>query len=255
MADRTFASLVARIQPSAPGCPYATIVQYVRDAAIRTCERTLFWRYQIPVFNLLPGVFEYVYEKPANTDVHAIFEAIVNKRPCERLTLDKALEVYPQWGEVYSGEELWSATPPASTLNTPTYNSVLFNANSTYTLPDSIAENAGTPQAITQVTPDKFLILPSPNTDMPYTMRMFVALKPTRTATGMDSVIFDELEEAITHGALQYLLLVPDVTWSDKDLAVYHARQYTYQCAERRARANIGNARGAVRARMQPFGA
>jgi hypothetical protein len=31
MADRTFASLVPRVQASVPGCPNATIVQYIRD--------------------------------------------------------------------------------------------------------------------------------------------------------------------------------------------------------------------------------
>jgi hypothetical protein len=47
-----------------PGCPQPTIVQYIRDAAIRTCERTLYWRYLVPLFNVLPGVSEYTYNKP-----------------------------------------------------------------------------------------------------------------------------------------------------------------------------------------------
>jgi hypothetical protein len=45
MADRTFASLVPRLNPSVPGCPQPMIISYIRDAAIRACERTLFWRY------------------------------------------------------------------------------------------------------------------------------------------------------------------------------------------------------------------
>ena len=65
---------------------------------------------------------------------------------------------------------------------------------------------------------------------------------------------FDELEEAIMHGALQHLLVLPNTNWSDRELAAYHAKQYVYQTSERRARANLGNARGMVRARMQPFG-
>jgi hypothetical protein len=257
MADRTFASLVPRVQASVPGCPNATIVQYIRDSAIRTCERTLYWRYQVPLFNLLPGVSEYPYDKPVNTDVHAMFEAVVNKRPLERLTMEKAIELYPQWADMYSGQDpsvLWSETPPSS-FNSFDYNEALFNENSTFVLPDSVVADASTPQSITQVNADKFVILPLPDAQRTYQCRMFLALKPKRNASAMDEFIMDELEEVIMHGALQHLLVLPNQAWSDRELAAYHAKQYVYQTSERRARANLGNVRGTMRARMQPFGA
>lgn len=257
MADRTFASLVPRVQASVPGCPHATIVQYIRDAAIRTCERTLYWRYQVPLFNLLPGVSEYTYNKPVNTDVHVMFEAVVNNRPLERLTMEKAIELYPQWADLYSGEDpsvVWSLTPPGN-FNGFEYNEELFNGGSAYVLPDSIVADGSTPQSITQVSPDKYIILPLPDAERTYQVRMFLALKPKRTATGMDEVVFDELEEVIMHGTLQHLLVLPNQSWSDRELASYHAKQYAYQTSERRARANLGTNRGMVRARMQPFGA
>lgn len=257
MADRTFASLVPRLQPSAPGCPHATIVQYIRDSAIRTCERTLAWRYQVPLFGLLPGVHEYAYNKPTDTDVHAMFEAVVNNRPLERLTMEKAIELYPQWADLYSGQSpatVWSLTPSGS-FNSFDYNEALFNENSPYVLPPEIVADGSTPQSITQVSPDKYIILPLPGADEVYQCRMFLALKPKRSASGMDEVVFDELEEAIMHGALQHLLVLPGQAWSDRELAAYHAKQYAFQIAERRARANLGTNRGMMRARMQPFGA
>jgi len=257
MADRTFASLVPRVQASVPGCPNATIVQYIRDSAIRTCERTLYWRYQVPLFNLLPGVSEYLYNKPVNTDVHVMFEAVVNQRPLERLTMEKAIELYPQWADLYSGEDpavVWSETPSGA-FNTFDYNEALFNENSAFVLPASIVADASTPQSITQVNPDKYIILPLPDGESTYQCRMFLALKPKRSATGMDEVFFDELEEVIMHGTLQHLLVLPGQAWSDRELAAYHAKQYVFQTSERRARANLGTVRGTVRARMQPFGA
>lgn len=258
MADRTFASLVPRVQASVPGCPNATIVQYIRDSAIRTCERTLYWRYQVPLFNLLPGVSEYAYNKPTNTDVHVMFEAVVNKRPLERLTMEKAIELYPQWADLYSGQApavAWSQTPSTGTFNAPEYNEALFNDQPEFVVPDAIIADASTPQSITQVTPDKYIILPLPDDQATYRCRMFLALKPKKNATGMDEVIFDELEEVILHGALQHLLVLPGTHWSDRELAAYHAKQFVFQCSERRARANLGNVRGMMRARMQPFGA
>lgn len=257
MPTRTFASLVPRLQPSVPGCPHATIVQYIRDSAIRTCERTLAWRYQAPLFNLLPGVHEYTYNRPTDADVHVMFEAVVNNRPLERLTMEKAIELYPQWADLYSGEDpsvVWSQTPSGA-FNTFDYNEALFNENSPYVLPSAIVADASTPQSITQISPDKYIILPLPDGQRTYQCRMFLALKPKKTASGMDEVIFDDLEEVIMHGALQHLLVLPSQTWSDRELAAYHAKQYTFQTAERRARANLGNVRGTMRARMQPFGA
>jgi hypothetical protein len=105
---------------------------------------------------------------------------------------------------------------------------------------------------VCQLTPDKYLVLPLPDAEKTYRMRMFVALKPKRTATAMDEVIMSDLEDVIVHGALQHLLALPQVNWSDRELSSYHAKQFTFQLAERRARANLGNARGPLMARMQP---
>lgn len=257
MADRTFASLVPRVQASVPGCPNATIVQYIRDTAIRTCERTLYWRYQVPLFNLLPGVSEYAYNKPVNTDVHVVFEAVVNKRPLERLTLEKAIELYPQWADLYSGvspELVWQAAP-SNLFNINPYDGAQFNDGEGATLVAGALDSASTPQSICQINPDRYIILPLPDAEATYQCRMFVALKPKRNATAMEESIFDELEEAIMHGALQHLLVLPNQAWSDRELAAYHAKQYVFQTAERRARANLGNVRGTMRVRMQPFGA
>jgi len=257
MADRTFASLVPRVAASVPGCPQPTIIQYIRDAAIRTCERTLYWRYQVPLFNLVPGVAEYAYSKPSNTDVHAVFEAVVNKRPLERLTLEKAIELYPQWADLFSGvspQDIWDQFP-GNQFNEYQYDEQQFNGQQEFTLSDDALADASTPRSITQVTPDRYIILPLPDNDEPYQCRMFVALKPKRNATAMNAVILDELEEAIMHGALQHLLVLPNTNWSDRELAAYHAKQYVYQTSERRARANLGNMRGMMRVRMQPFGA
>jgi hypothetical protein len=230
------------------------IVQYIRESAIRVCERTLAWRYEQPKFQLSPGVYEYGFNKPEYTEIHALFAAIVNGRLLETLTLDDALRRYPMWADLYSGQDIsviWSETPE-STYNNSEYNEEAFNAQPDYVLPDAVIADASTPQILTQVSPDKYIILPLPDAE-PYTMRMFYALKPTRTATGMDAVMLDELEDVIVHGALQNLLVLPQSHWSDRELASYHAKQYTFHVTERRARANLGNARSSVSVRMHPF--
>lgn len=196
---------------------------------------------------------QYFYRKPANADVHAVFDAAVNGYPLDRVTLEEALRRYPAWADLYSGvpyDQLWTE---GGTFNGQEFNEGGFNAGSTFTLTDDALENTSEPRIITQLGPDQFIVLPSPDDEKEYALRLIYALKPKRTATSMPEQIFDELEDAIFHGALQDLLIMPNQAWKDRELAAYHARQYTYHVTERRARANLGAARGAVYVSMRPF--
>lgn len=216
MATRTFLSLANRIAPNVPGCPQPIIVQYVRDAAIETCERTLSWRYMQPSIRLTPGAYEYPYNNPSQSEVHAFLTASVNGEPLEPATLDSLHERYPDW-------------------------------------PSSDSTKRADPRLICQIDPDNFVLAPIPDNSKAYDIKMIVALKPLRDASGMDKTVFDELEDTIMHGALQHLLVLPDKNWTDLQLASYHAKQYLYKITERRARANIGAARATMTVKMRPL--
>ena len=256
MAERTFASLIPRVNPSAPGCPQPLILQAIRDAAIRTCERTLAWRQVAPKMALMPGVHEYEYPKPAGTDVHAVFSAVLNEQSIlQPITLDAARELYPAWADLYSGvapDELWTGTP-SGTFGAFGYGAGAFNAGGPAEMTDAAMEKASEPRVIVTVTPDRFVVLPLPDNAKPYSLRLIYALKPKRSATGMDSVIMDELEDLLVHSALQDLLVMPSTNWGDRELAAYHAKQYLSRVTERRARANLGTARGTLRVKHLPF--
>ncbi len=255
MTTRTFASLIPKLNPSVPGCPQYTMIQYIRDAAIRVCERTLAWRYVQPTFDLLPGIHRYPYRKPTQTAVHVLFDAMVNDNPLERLVLEDALYRYPEWADLYSGEDpadFWKNVPPG-TYNSLEFNSEEYNSGEGVALPEEALALAEEPRIVTQLTPDEFIVLPLPDDEKTYTIRMFFALKPTREADGMDKEIMDELEEAILHGALQHLLVLPNVNWSDRELASYHAKQFLREVTARRARANLGVMRGSLIATAPRF--
>lgn len=246
MVDKAFSTLVPSISQSVPGCPQPLILKYIRDAAIRACERTLFWRWVQPTYSLTPGVFEYGYNKPDNTDVHIVFAAIMNGTPLERLILEDAITKYPQWADAYSGldpDTMWSSDA-SSVFDANEFNVAAFNSGNTFVVPDTAYADGSEPRSVTQINPDKYLVLPLPDNKKPYVMRMFYALKPKRTATSMDSVVMDELEDMIVHGALQNLLVMPNVAWKDRELATYHAKQFLYYTSDRRARSNFSNVRG-----------
>lgn len=255
MATREFSTLIPRISPSVPGCPRPTMIQAIRDAAIFVCEKTLLWRYTQPKYNLLPGVHEYAFDKPAAADVHVVFDAIMNDMPLQRLTLEQALEAYPAWADLYSGEDpsvIWSLTP-SSLFGSDEYNDALFNQGSAFELPPSVVADGSEPRAICQLTPEQYIVLPLPDNAKVYTMRMFYALKPRRDASGMEDAVLSDLEDAIVHYALQYLLVMPNIAWGDRDLAQYHGKQALFKTTERRARANLSNMRGTMTARAPRF--
>jgi len=216
MATRLFSDLVNRLAPSVPGCPQPVVLNYVRDAAIEACERTLAWRYEQPDIRLTPGVVDYPFEIPASTEIHAIITTSVNGVRVAAVTLETIHGLYPKY-------------------------------------PDNSTDQLSTPRYIVHIDPDTFYVAPPPDANTTYDVAMFVALKPLRDASGMDKSIMDDLETAIMHGALQHLLVLPERTWSDKELAAYHAKQYTFKVAERRARVNVGSGRAVLTATAPPL--
>jgi hypothetical protein len=255
MLIRKFTSIIPKINQSVQGCPQPLILQYVRDSAIRACERTLIWRYTETPYMLTPGIAEYQYNKPVETDVHSLFEAIMNKVPLARLTLEQAITLYPEWVDLYSGvdpQTMWDNSS-SSAVNVGKFDGGAFNAGPTFTVTDAALVDGKEPRAVCQLTPDKYIVLPLPDNLKQYEMRMFYALKPKRDATGMDKAIMDELEDVIVHGTLQELLVMPNVAWTDRELATYHAKQFLSMTTERRARANLANVRGSIAARGYRF--
>lgn len=216
MATRTFLSLATRLATSVPGCPQPVLVQYIRDSAIETCERTLAWRYSQPSIALTPGVPEYPYEAPSESEVHAFLTVTVNGKPLEPATVEDVHRAYPTW-------------------------------------PDMSIDQRSEPRKVLQLDADNFAVAPLPDSSQPYTLKMIVALKPLRDAEGMDKSAFDDLENVIVHGALQHLLVLPGKHWSDRELAAYHAKQYLSKITERRARANLGAGRASMSVQMRPF--
>lgn len=213
---RTFLDIVNRLSPSVPGCPTPVIEQYVRDAAIEACERTLAWRYEQPKIRLVPGAHDYAYEGPDDAEIHAFLTATVNGRALKPITLEQLYDIYPKW-------------------------------------PDQSVNERAEPMYVTQLDPDNFSVAPIPDNSTTYDVRMIVCLKPLRTATKMDKKFLDELENVIMHGALQHLLVLPDRTWSDRELASYHAKQFAFKLSERRARTNLGAAKASMRVQAQKF--
>jgi hypothetical protein len=160
---------------------------------------------------MIAGTYEYSFVPVSGAEVHTVLTASINGTDLPTKTLEEIHAIHPKW-------------------------------------PSSVTAERATPQYILQINPDTFhvALVPVNSTD---TIEMFVAQKPLRASTGMEDSVMDDLEDVIVHGALQGLLTMPETTWSDTELAAYHAKQFTFKVAERRARANLGAGRATLTAR------
>jgi hypothetical protein len=161
-------------------------------------------------------VYDYPYEHPTGSEVHAFITASVNGRPIMPVTLEWLHGNYPDW-------------------------------------PSLDPSRRADPRYIVHLDDDTFGVAPLPDDSEPYDLKMIVALKPLRSATGMNQTAMDDLENVIMHGALRDLLVLPNKNWSDRELAAYHAKQYVFRTTERRARTMLGAGRASVSVKMQPF--
>lgn len=222
METRAFSTLSAKVSASVPSCSYPVVVDYIRDAAIRVCERTLAWRYTPEPVTLTPGRPEYDFPTPPDTQVQAVLRVGLNGTPLGYVPYDYAAQTVPDWPDV--------TTDPAE-----------------------IAAEGGEPRQIAEVTPGRYRLFPMPDAAKTYTLDMTFALKPARTAVDMDKAVFDEFEDAILHNTLQHLLVLPGVDWSDRELAAYHAKQFLFTVTSARARMNLGAFRSTIVARAPKF--
>ena len=75
-----------------------------------------------------------------------------------------------------------------------------------------------------------------------YPVRILVALKPTQSAQGVDESIFEEYKDAIKHGALAYLMLMAEKSWSNPNMSAIYQSQYDAAVTDAQSRANQGYA-------------
>tara|TARA_X000001382_G_C3174023_1_gene180493 strand:- start:2272 stop:2955 length:684 start_codon:yes stop_codon:yes gene_type:complete len=68
----SFDSLVKDVLPYVPNCPDSLIESTLRSACIEFAERSKAYVYDLDPITSISGVYEYEFDQPSGTDVHAI---------------------------------------------------------------------------------------------------------------------------------------------------------------------------------------
>jgi len=169
------------VMPEVPGCTDFAAMDHIRRAAIRFCRRT-----------------NVSQETVTELDIEADEPVLVISPPNTHVDVHKVMWVKGSSGFVY-----------------PLVRNTMMENRQDW-------ENLGTaknPTNYVRLNREEILLVPTPSTDLNAELDVHASFIPSRNATKLDAVLFDEWGYAIVCGALSTLLRVANESWSNPGLA------------------------------------
>lgn len=189
----TLTSFYPYIVPHVSGCPEITIDTHLMSSIIEFSERTMILERDHDPVTIVKDISDYDFEPPINN--HLVIK-IVNA-----------------WCQ---GQSLHPIAPDG--ITDPTiYNRFANKDNSVVT---------GKPRNIFQKDERTFTLLPVPDETVAQSLTMRVALKPTRSATTVEDVFYEDYAEIIADGALSKLMLIPAQKFTNPQMAGIHNQKF-----------------------------
>lgn len=196
------------ILPDVPGCLEAVASDALLESAIEFCEKTRVHKVDGNPITLLANTPTVAFVSPApQTRVHVILQALFGTTPLD--------------------------------FKDPDYLSVHYDP--------SWRTKTGTPLYITQDDEESFRVVPYLTADATVPLNLFVALKPTATATDIEARLWREYREIIAYGALSRLMLSPKKPYTNAAMGAAHLEAFNVGVG----RVNRKAFRGHVRARTR----
>jgi len=213
--SKPYSAFLDYVMPEVPGCTTEMALLEIKNTVIDFCEKSLVLKADHDPVTATAGVIDYDLEPPDGYLVVKIEQA---------------------W---YKGQKLDPMSPDQ--VQTPS----IYNQNSGYLV------NKGDPRLFIQKDPRTFSLYPIPGETVPLSITMRISLKPTRTSTTIEDVIFEEYAEVIGHGAVSRLALSPGKPYSNRQLAADKQSLYIAGLNVARDRAQKGFVRASQHVRMR----
>jgi hypothetical protein len=203
------------VLPQVPGCTPEMALLEIKNTLIDFCEKSLILQQDADPVTVINGIMDYDLEPPKDYLVVKIMKA---------------------W---YKGQELDAYS--GDQIQTPS----VYNQNSGYLV------NRGDPRFYLQKDARTFSIYPIPAETARLALTMRVAVKPTRSSTEIEDVIFEEYAEVIGHGAVSRLALSPGKPYSSRQFAADKQSLYIAGLNVARDRAQKGYVRSSKHVKMR----
>jgi len=201
--------------PYVPGCPSITAEIAIKNTIIEFCEKTLILQRDHDPVTVTAGINDYDLEPPTGYLVTKIMKA---------------------W---YENVPLVPAAPDE------------IGSVAAYNTYAEGAEGPGQPRWIFQKDERTFSLLPVPQDTSVNAVTMRVALKPSRSASGVDDVIWEDYMEVIGAGARSRLMLMPNQLAFNPTMAGVNRLQFDQGINLARQRANRGHTRSNLSVRLR----
>lgn len=208
-------SFMSRILPHVAGCPDITAQEALLDTAIDFCEKTLIVQQTLDTIDTVVDTIEYELTAPRHQAVVLPVAVWFKTTLLEPVPVQaiRNVQAYTNTGEPMEG-------PPRQYFWTAA------NTIGLYPIPDA-AETAA--------------------------LVVRAALKPTRSATQLEDVLYEDWIDTLAHGTLARLHMMKDQPWASADRALLHGREYRAGTQRARIEQSTGRIRTTLSVRMRSF--
>lgn len=216
MGILAFDTIPSRILPYITGCPIPVVVNAVREAAIEFCERTHAWREDLAPIDVVAGTYAYDLGVAAPATGEVIVPLVVKHNG---VALSPEINV-----------DIRTAYPDD---------------------PDTV--NISVPLHYQFTEQQTIRLVPVPNESITGGLKIFAALRPLRSATGMDEAVLTKWGSIIEMGALYRLLVMPEKGWSNLKLGEHFGKRFVAACNIANAEARKGFTQRSLGVCMRQF--
>ena len=189
--------------PSVQGCPTSIVKHALRSACIDFCARTLIWKQDSVLNDVLAGQNLYTFAPPTGAKVVTPYRVAIKDTETGK---DKELAAY-------SLETLESFSPSWR------------------------EDTAEYPDKYVLITDDTIRLIGVPTKDILDSLSAGVALKPTRDAEDCPSFLYEDWAEVIAAGALAKLHASKEKVWAIPELVSYYTKLYRDGISRARSKA------------------
>lgn len=202
------------VMPEVTGCPAPMVDQALRMMAIEFCRETKCWTELQSPVTLMDDVNEYDLDAPTGAQVLTVRDVWVGARRLTPVTLSDLPVLMPDWLVTRSSEP------------------------SHYNMAGEL------PMLKVYPTPEK--------PTQALTVR--VTYTPTLSATALPDFFTSKHLDALTSGAKARLMVMPGVSWSSPELAVYYRANFDKAIVNTRIEEAHDRVPGTIRVKPRIFG-
>lgn len=212
---KTYESFLDEVMPHVPGCQVNIAVNAIRNTVVEFCEKSLILQRDHDPVTVIAGIADYDLDPPNGYLVTKIMKAWHENVPLVAAAPDEIGTV-----------AVYNQQAPG-------------------------ADGPGLPRWILQKDERSFSLLPVPADTSVNGVFMRVALKPTRSSTSVEDVIFEDYLEVIGYGAKARLMFMPNKPWTDLNNAGTNKILFEQGVNTARQRANRGHTRSNLSVRLR----